>query len=147
MKAFKLSFVCERRKTMSDSAIEAPQSETREVLCRAKLRAWRSAPAVDVCESERDVVILIDLPGVEPDGVEIELAGNILSVLGKASRDDPEGRLLFSEYHSHDYFRSFVMKETVDTSDVSAALADGVLKITLPKVNKAASRRITISAA
>ncbi len=132
---------------MADLAIEVTQTETREALIRAELpKAWRSTPAVDIYECEQDLVILIDLPGVEPDGVEIELAGNILSVLGKASRDDGRGRLLFSEYHSRDYFRAFVMTELVDTSEVSAALADGVLKITLPKVNKAASRRIPISA-
>ncbi len=132
---------------MADLAIEVAQTEARQALFRTELpTAWRSAPAIDIYESKEDVVILIDLPGVEPDGVEIELAGNILSVLGKASRDDVGGRLLFSEYHSRDYFRSFVMTKSVDTSGLSASLADGVLKITLPKVNKAASRRIPISA-
>jgi HSP20 family protein len=129
---------------MADSAVEQP--ETRKALFRTELsKGWRSAPAVDIYESAQDVVILIDLPGVEPDGLEIELAGNILSVLGKAPRDDGGGRLLLSEYHSHDYFRAFVITDTVDSSDLSASLADGVLKITLPKVDKAASRRIPIS--
>ena len=133
---------------MADLAVEVAHTENREALLRQELpKAWRSAPAVDIYESEQDVVILIDLPGVEPDGVEIELAGNVLYVLGKASRDDSRGRSLLSEYHPHDYFRAFVMTEAVDTSDVSAALVDGVLKITLPKVNKAASRRIPISGA
>ena len=131
---------------MADSAIEAPQSDTRETLFRTELpSAWRSAPAVDIYESEQDLVIVVDLPGVEPDGVELEIAGNVLSVHGKASSDEPGGRLLFSEYHSHHYFRSFLMTESVDASGVSAALADGVLKITLPKVNRAASRKIPIS--
>jgi HSP20 family protein len=131
---------------MADLAIEAPRTENRAALFRAVLpNAWRATPAIDICESDQEVVILIDLPGVEPDGVEIELAGNTLSVLGKSSSDVTEGRLLFREYHSHDYFRAFVMKEMVDTSDVSAALEDGVLTITLPKVKKAASRRIPIS--
>jgi|GEM_PF-267828 len=133
---------------MADSAIEVTHTETREALFRTELsNAWPSTPAIDIYESERDVVILIDLPGVEPDGVEIELAGHILSVLGKASRDEGRGILLFREYHSQDYFRAFVMTETIDTSHVSAALADGVLEITLPKAHKAASRRIPISAA
>ena len=131
---------------MAGSAIEAPQSDTREMLFRREFpNAWRSAPAVDIYESEQDLVIVVDVPGVEPDGVELELSGNILSVRGKASRDEVGGRLLFSEYDSHDYFRSFVMPEFVDASDVSAALVDGVLEITLPKVNKAASRKIPIS--
>ena len=131
---------------MADSAIEAPQSDTRETLFRTELpSAWRSAPAVDIYESEQDLVIIVDLPGVQPDGVELELAGNILSVHGKASRDEVGGRLLLSEYHSHDYFRSFVMTESVNASDVSAELADGILKIRLPKVNKEALRRILIS--
>jgi HSP20 family protein len=133
---------------MADSAIEEPQSETDKALfCAEPPKTWRSVPAVDIYESAQDVVILIDLPGVEPDRLEIELAGNILSVLGKGPREDGTGRLLLSEYHSHDYFRAFVITDTVDGSDVSAELADGVLKITLPKVDKAASRQIPISGA
>jgi len=133
---------------MADLVVEVTQTETREAVFRTELpKAWRSAPAIDIYESEQDVVILIDLPGVEPDGVEIELAGNVLSVVGKASRDEGRGRLLFSEYHARDYFRAFVMTEMVDTSEMSAKLADGVLKITLPKVNKGSSRRIPISCA
>ena len=92
-------------------------------------------------------MILIDLPGVDPSKLEIEVTGNILSVLGKASRDEGEGKAIFREYETHDYFRAFIVTEELDTHGLVASLVDGVLKIVLPKIDKALSRRIPISAA
>jgi HSP20 family protein len=130
---------------MTDLAIRANPDK---VHFRKELfTSWRSTPAVDICESEHDLVILIDLPGVNPDGLEIEVTGNILSVLGKASRDESEGKAILREYEAHDYFRAFIVTEELDTHGLSASLLDGVLRIVLPKINKALSRRIPISVA
>jgi HSP20 family protein len=109
--------------------------------------SWRSTPAVDICESAQDLVILIDLPGVDPNKLEIKVTGNILSVLGKASRDEGEGKAIVREYEAHDYFRAFIVTEELDTHRLAASLSDGVLKIVLPKIDKSISRRIPISAA
>jgi HSP20 family protein len=130
---------------MTDLAIRANPDK---VHFRKELfTSWRSTPAVDICESEHDLVILIDLPGVNPDGLEIKVTGNILSVLGKASQDESEGRAILREYEAHDYFRAFIVTEELDTHGLSASLLDGVLRIVLPKINKTLSRRIPISVA
>ena len=98
---------------MADLAIEV--NPERAHFRKELFTSWRSTPAVDICESEQDLVILIDLPGVDPDGLEIEVTGNILSVLGKASRDEGEGRAILREYETHDYFRAFIVTEELDT--------------------------------
>jgi HSP20 family protein len=130
---------------MADLAIEV--NPERAPFRKELFTSWRSTPAVDICESEQDLVILIDLPGVDPSKLEIEVTGNILSVLGKASRDEGEGKAIFREYETHDYFRAFIVTEELDTHGLVASLVDGVLKIVLPKIDKALSRRIPISAA
>jgi HSP20 family molecular chaperone IbpA len=130
---------------MTDLAIEV--NPERAHFRKELFTSWRSTPAVDICESEQDLVILIDLPGVDPSKLEIEVTGNILSVLGKASRDEGEGKAIFREYETHDYFRAFIVTEKLDTHGLVASLVDGVLKIVLPKIDKALSRRIPISAA
>jgi HSP20 family protein len=130
---------------MADLAIEMNPEKVH--FRKEPFMSWRSTPAVDICESEQDFVILIDLPGVDPNELEIEITGNILSVLGKASQDEGEGKAIFREYEAHDYFRAFIVTEELDTRGLAASLLDGVLKIVLPKVGKALSRRIPISAA
>ncbi len=129
---------------MADLAIQVNPEKVH--FRKEQFMSWRSTPAVDICESEQDLVILIDLPGVDPNQLEIEVAGNILSVLGKASREEGEGKSIFREYEAHDYFRAFIVTEELDTHGLAASLLDGVLKIVLPKIDKALSRRIPISA-
>ena len=130
---------------MADLAIEVNPEKVH--FGKELFTSWRSTPAVDICESEQDLVILIDLPGVDPNELEIKVTGNILSVLGKASRDEGEGKAILREYEAHDYFRAFIVTEKLDTHGLAASLLDGVLKIVLPKIDKVLSRRIPISAA
>ncbi len=115
------------------------------------LKTCRSTPAVDIYESEQEVIILLDLPGIQLKDLEIELHGNILSVFGKASPDNGEaesreGKSLFIEYEPRNYFRAFLVTENFDTKRVSASLLDGVLKIALPKQNNG-SRRVYVASA
>jgi len=130
---------------MADLAVEVNPGKVH--FSKEPFMSWPSTPAVDICESEQDLVILIYLPGVDPNELEIEVTGNILSVLGKASRDEGEGKAILREYEAHDYFRAFIVTEKLDTHGLAASLLDGVLKIVLPKIDKVLSRRIPISAA
>jgi HSP20 family protein len=102
-------------------------------------------PAVDIGETEKELVILADMPGVKPDGVDIELKEGILSLVGKVPEATQEGERLLSEYRQGSYFRSFRLTESVDASKIGASLSNGVLKVTLPKHEKALPRKIPIS--
>ncbi len=103
-------------------------------------------PAVDICETERELIILADMPGVKPDGVDIELKEGVLSIEGKVPLASEAGDNLLSEYRRGSYFRTFRVTDYVDSSKIAASISNGVLKVTLPKHEKAMPRKIWITA-
>ena len=103
-------------------------------------------PAVDICETDKELMILADMPGIKSDGLDIELKEGILSIEGKAPASIQPGEVLLSEYRKGGYFRRFRMTDAVDASKISASLSNGVLKVTLPKHEKAVPKKIPITA-
>jgi HSP20 family protein len=104
-----------------------------------------STPAADIYENPREIVILVDMPGVESQNMDLELDRSTLNVTGKVSQQQEEGRNLLLEYCRCNYFRSFYVGDMVERSRITAEFTDGVLKIVLPKSGQAISRRIPIS--
>ncbi len=102
-------------------------------------------PAVDICETETDLLVVVDMPGVSGDKVEIDLKDNILSLTGKMENTTPEGNELLREYREGNYYRTFRITDTVDQQKIGASMSDGVLTLKLPKAEKAAPRNIPIT--
>lgn len=102
-------------------------------------------PAVDIYETENELVLLADMPGVDVDGLDIDLKDDTLSIIGRIGTNEPEGEVLLTEYRLGNYFRNFCLTDAVDQSRISATLSDGVLKMTLPKAEKAVPRKIPIT--
>jgi HSP20 family protein len=100
-------------------------------------------PAVDIYETPKQLVLVMDLPGVEAENLEIDLKRNVVSILGKVS-EQMDGTVLANEYRVQDFFRSFGLTESVDYAGVQAFLADGVLQVVFPKAQKIVSRKIPI---
>ena len=94
-------------------------------------------PAVDVFENKDEVLILADLPGVKTDAVSIHFEKDHLTLQGKYEREGGEG---------FDYRRSFVVPNGIDGEKIAATLANGVLKVTLPKSAALKPRQIEIKA-
>lgn len=103
-------------------------------------------PAVDIYETPEEIVMNVDLPGVAPKDLDIDLSEDTLTIVGKVSGNDTEGTDLLVEYRVGHYYRSFLINDAVDRSAISANLNDGVLKLKLPKAAKAVPRKIPISA-
>lgn len=103
-------------------------------------------PTVDVCETEKELTIFADMPGVKTDGVDVELKEGVLSIQGKVPDTPQTGENLLTEYRKGSYFRSFRVTESVDPSKIAASLSNGVLKVILPKHEKAMPRKIQITA-
>jgi HSP20 family protein len=102
-------------------------------------------PAVDIFGNENELIVLADMPGVNAESVEIDLREDTLSIVGKASEPGGEGEPLLREYRTGNYFRSFRVTEGIDQAKITATMSDGVLKLVLPKVEKAVPRKIQIS--
>ena len=117
----------------------AGSERTRETRC--------FVPRADIYETENEIDVIVDLPGVSKDSVEISLEKNILKINGYVPQETPEGySLAFAEYHIGDYERSFRLSNQIDQDKINATLNDGVLKLRLPKAEAAKSRKIAVKA-
>lgn len=106
----------------------------------------RWCPAVDVTESEKELVVSADLPGIDPKQVEITVQENILTLSGerKAESESKDESYHRVERAYGSFTRSFVLPSTVDETKVSAEYKDGVLRVHLPKREEAKPRKIDV---
>jgi HSP20 family molecular chaperone IbpA len=105
-------------------------------------------PAVDIFETEKEITLLADLPGVKSDDLNIDLRDNVLTLTGDvAPWEGAEEEDLLIEYEIGRYFRQFTLSEVIDQDKIDAQLNEGVLRLTLPKVEKATPRKISVKAA
>jgi HSP20 family protein len=102
-------------------------------------------PPVDIYDSQAGLVLLADLPGVNPKSLELQIQDNKLSLLGRCqSTVPPHAKLVHREYEEGDFVRSFILSEDVDHEHISARLTNGVLEVVLPRVPRAAPRKINV---
>jgi HSP20 family protein len=102
------------------------------------------APHVDIFETETDVTVIADMPGVDIGGIDLALEENILTIQGHRPQQQQSGRILLEEYESGHYLRRFTVAETIDQDKIEASLADGVLKVRLPKAVPIQPKRIEV---
>lgn len=103
-------------------------------------------PRADIYETEDEVVIQLDVPGIESETIDVTLNKNILTIKGYANLSSPEGfSLAHAEYEPGDYERSFRLSNEVEQSNIEAAYKNGVLEVILPKADIAKSRKISVT--
>jgi HSP20 family molecular chaperone IbpA len=104
-------------------------------------------PSVDIFETDHEITLLADLPGVTTDNLTIDLRENTLTLTGEvepfegANEED-----ILIEYEIGKYYRQFTLSSVIDQSKIDAKLADGVLRLSLPKIEAAAPRKIEVKA-
>lgn len=103
------------------------------------------SPAVDIFENDNAITVLADMPGVRADDLKIDLRESVLTLTGRVtSADGAQETSVLREYETGTFFRQFTLSETIDQSKIDAKLTDGVLRLELPKVDKARPRLITV---
>jgi HSP20 family protein len=108
-------------------------------------RNW--APRVDVEETEKEILIKADLPGIDPKAVEITVDNGVLTVRGE-KRDEKEDNK--KNYHrverfSGSFYRAIPLPSGADADKVAASSAHGVITITIPKKAEAQPKRIAVT--
>jgi len=104
-------------------------------------------PRVDIRETETEVLLIADMPGVDETSVSIDLEGSELAIRGKFVPKTPDGySLSYQEYGSGDYERTFTLGDIIDRAEIKAVVKDGVLRLTLPKAKEAQPKRIAVQA-
>jgi len=104
------------------------------------------SPAVDIFETEDRIALLADMPGVKAKDLKIDLRDNVLTLSGRVETNDSSESSVLSEFESGTYFRQFTLSEMIDQAKIDAKLTDGVLRLELPKAERAKPRQITVKA-
>ena len=108
-------------------------------------------PAVDVTEGEKDFTVTAELPGLNEKDIEVSVSDRLLTIKGEKSyeKDEKAKDHHVSERAYGSFQRSFTMPEGVDATKIAAALAKGVLTVTLPKTAEAQkpTKKIEVKAA
>ncbi|MCU1669008.1 MAG: heat shock protein Hsp20 [Blastococcus sp.] len=104
----------------------------------------RWVPAADIVESDDSYLIEMDLPGVDQDDVDIEINGRELTVSGEVKEKERAGILRRRTRKVGEFSYSVTLPMEIDADAVTAHLDNGVLSITVPKSQRAKSRRVAI---
>jgi len=106
---------------------------------------WR--PAVDVKEEDNRFVILADLPGVDPENIEITTEKGVLSLKGERNHEKTEENDGYKkvERARGTFYRRFSLPDNVDEGRIEASGKNGVLEISIPKQEKVQPKKITVN--
>jgi HSP20 family molecular chaperone IbpA len=104
-------------------------------------------PEVDIFETDHEITVLADMPGVAADGMNIGLQNGVLTLSGDVKPWEGQDEMdVMVEFEIGKYYRQFTLSDDIDQSKIEAKLEDGVLRLTLPKAQKAVPRQITVTA-
>jgi HSP20 family protein len=111
----------------------------------SSLSAW--APAVDIYETEHELVVKADLPDVDPKDLDIRVENNILTIRGdrKFEKKVAEENYLRVERSYGSFARSFTLANTVNTDAINAEYQNGVLTLAIPKREEAKPKQIKVN--
>lgn len=106
------------------------------------------APETDVIETEREIRVVTEMPGLKRDNIEIDVENNVLTIRGEKREERTEGeaggKFHLSERRYGTFARSFVLPRDVDSDSIAASFEDGVLTVLIPKSERARRRRISV---
>jgi len=103
-------------------------------------------PRVDIYESENELLLYADVPGVAPNDVDLRYEQGELILQGKVSCRPHQGHLILGEYEEGDFHRVFQIHETIDASRIEAECRQGVLTVHLPKAATAKPHKVNVKA-
>lgn len=101
-------------------------------------------PAVDILETDENLILIVDLPGVDKEGLSIHLEKGLLTIQGEV-KSLSKGNSIIREFGLANYYRQFQVFEHIDSEKISAALKNGELTLTIPKAETAKPKRIVIN--
>ena len=104
------------------------------------------APSVDISEDEKCFTLRADVPGVNPEAIEISMEKGVLTIKGERSSENTQETESYRrvERQSGQFYRRFTLPDSADADKIEAKSEHGVLTITIPKQEVAVSRRIEV---
>jgi len=102
-------------------------------------------PAVDIFETDREITLVADIPGVKADNLHIDVRDNVLTLVGEVEAPEGQDEVdVLREYDTGKYLREFKLSEMIDQSKIEAELKEGVLRLTLPKFEAVSPRKVKV---
>jgi HSP20 family molecular chaperone IbpA len=113
-----------------------------------KVEVAALTPATDIYESKEGVVLYVDLPGVSKSALDIDVDQDILSIKGKVDLTTQENmQATYMDVRANIYERRFTLGDELDSSKIDAKLDNGVLKLSIPRLEQHQPKKITIKVA
>lgn len=106
----------------------------------------RIVPPVDIYETSNGVTLVADVPGLTKDNLQLDIDDNELTIKGTFEEPEDAGEKLINECIYGEYYRAFTLGDVIDREKIAAKLDNGVLTLTLPKIERAKPRKIAIEA-
>ena len=104
------------------------------------------SPRTDINETDRDIVIDVEVPGMKKEDITVEVKNNTLTISGERTQEkkSDDAECCRVERHYGKFERTFGLPDTIKADKVAAAYKDGVLTVTLPKSEKAVPKQIAV---
>jgi HSP20 family protein len=124
---------------------ELAQKERSEAPATERTRGVASyTPRFDIFETDEELVLVGDLPGITPADLDIRYENRELMIYGRVTPREPQAKVLHREYGVGDFYRAFTIAESLDAEKIRAELRSGVLTLHLPKSEAVKPRRIQV---
>jgi HSP20 family molecular chaperone IbpA len=138
--------------TTNSKDLQVQEAEKQEVVNFEDAERTRDVkafvPRSDIYETDNEIVAVADMPGVDESSIDITLEKNILTIYGTIEPRMPENySLAYAEYEVGDYERRFTLSNKIDLNKIEATVKDGVLRVHLPKIGPAQTKKIAVKAA
>ena len=130
---------------MAEKTVPAPTGQTAATREPTRSEEAYVAPPVEIYEDEQGLVVVADLPGVEPSALDVQVNRGVLTIQGRATHLAP-GEPVYREYELSGFYRQFQLPEEIDQARIAAELKHGVLTLRLPRVPRPEPRRIEVRA-
>jgi HSP20 family protein len=125
--------------------LQVQQKREVENKLESTIPARRYLPVTDIFETEQALTVVLEMPGIDKDSVDVRVENDVLSIEGRVDFSKFQGlQPLYIEYNVGNYARSFQLSSKIEQSEITADLKDGVMTLVLPTAEKAKPRRISV---
>jgi HSP20 family protein len=129
---------------MAENTMQSTKGQTEATVAERTRGGKYFAPRVDIYETEDELVVLADMPGVRSEDVDLRYERGELMLHGRLPVREHVGQQLLREYEDGDFYRVFQVHESIDSNKIEASCRNGVLTIRLPKAEAARPRQVQV---
>jgi len=131
---------------MADQEVQVQQKREVEKKPESTVPLRSFLPVSDIFETDHALNVVLEMPGVAKENVEIGIDNDVLKISGRIDIAKYEGlQPVYTEYNIGNYSRNFQLSNKIDQDGIKAELKDGVMTLVLPKSEKAKPRRISVN--